>query len=97
MAKPQTNPASQSSLDDEIDDGDFCLVDSTIPSNILFPSSPNTPYSLCKISLYVLRLGQPNDNWKIQIVFDNDIKYTFKGIPVFDRPKVSLSHFSLNI
>lgn len=83
MAESQTNSTTQNSVDEDIDYVDFCLVDSSIPS------SPNIPYSLRKISLYVLRLGFPNDNWKIQIVFDNDIKLTFKAIPVFDRPKVS--------
>ena len=81
---------------DDNDDDDMCFVDPPIPSNIALLSSSNTSYSVCTITLYVLRLAQPNDNWKIQILFENDTKYTFKAIPVFDRPKVILINFVNN-
>lgn len=68
--------------DENDDDDDISFIDPSIPSN--------TSYSVCIISLYVVRLAQPNDNWKIQILFDNDMKCSFKVKPLFDRPKVRL-------
>lgn len=72
-------------INDENDD--VRNVENSLVSNIALPISTNAPHT---IFLYVLRQADPNDTWKIQAIFDNDIKYIFKPVKSLTRQKVSL-------
>ena len=54
--------------------------------------TPDRLYSPFSISLYVLRQANVNDNWKIQAIFGQDLKFDFNDGISLIYPKVSLSN-----
>ncbi len=75
---------------DDNDDEDDSNVEPSNLFNIIPPISTNGSFSRCTISLYVLRQADLSDNWKIQALFENDLKYTFMIIADLNNQKVSL-------
>ncbi len=75
---------------DENDDEDDSNVEPSNLFTIILPISTNDSFSPCTISLYVLRQADSSDNWKIQALFENDLKYTFKILADLNNQKVNL-------
>lgn len=45
----------------------------------------HTLFTIRTINFFILRLTAPNENWKIQLVFDRGMKYDFEKIHIVTR------------
>jgi hypothetical protein len=54
------------------------------------PATSNDVTDPFSISLYVLRYADPNEHWKIQALFPDDVKFDFMAGRVLNYQGVSL-------
>ncbi|UJR16715.1 hypothetical protein I4U23_003615, partial [Adineta vaga] len=73
-------------MDNENDDNNDTAILNI--SNAASSTTIDGPFTLCTISLYILRFSDSNNNWKIQAVFDNQLKYAFNEIATLIRPGI---------
>ena len=74
--------------DDQSDNETNNQVNFPTPKNINFPTS---------ISLYTLRYANRNDNWNIQAIFADGIKFNFTQHTIPTDQKVNSTIFSLHL
>ncbi|CAF4387349.1 unnamed protein product, partial [Rotaria sp. Silwood2] len=79
-------PTSIISNTDDIDNEDYYGDTMQIIPSTTVPTVVQSTFSPYKISLYVLRQSNPNESWKIQALFGDDLKYVFDIIATLARP-----------
>jgi hypothetical protein len=74
----------------EFKDEDFQDAESSNVPNAIIYTTPNDLLIPSSISLYVLRHADPSENWKIQVLFGDNVKLDFKAGKPLISSKVSL-------
>jgi hypothetical protein len=71
------------------DDNGHYHADAYIATPELSAETHTVKFTPCTIRFFVLRLADPNEDWRIQALFGDQMKYEFKKTTILAPAKVS--------